>query len=484
MSLQVILLRKREIRLMNKFVANLVAIFLIGSCASAIAQQHTTPIYQVSDAQGTFIQVPLTHDIYRYTSQSSLQNVVVLDADKNPLPYRLVTTAPHEQKKEPTLIVNPLAFFPIAVDATPDTIRKLHTSQVKVQGDNVQITTGDKTLNNKTPEFYLIDISKLNHDITSLIVEWDAQAANQYLEVELEATRNLQDWFSLGNATLVKINQLDQSLKHNHIKVALAKQEYEFLRLKILRGAEDLHISSIASEQQIGIVVPQKNSEAWSLSGQLAKTQTTVHFPNSHSKVYSVAAWEFTRDEATPIESITIDFGTAVYGDGAKLFSRNADNQTWQLEYQGLWFNLQVGSQWQKSDAVSVYRNSNKFWRLELNEAAKSISAPKLVFTWQPMQLQIIANNKPPFVLAINTSKNSSNNREQIFSQIISSSSPTWTAASLTKLDVQPEQVINTAKTINWKQWIFWSALILAVTVLIVFSLKLFKQLKVVDPSQ
>lgn len=466
---------------MNKFIAILASVFFLGSSAFTLAAQNATPIYQVGNVQGTFIQVPLTHDIYRYTSHANLQNLVVLDAEKNPLPYRLIAVTPQEQKKEPTLIVNPLAFFPVAVDATPDTLRRLHTSEVKVQGSSVQIAISDKTLNNKTPEFYLVDISKLDHDITSLIVDWDAQATNQYLEVELEATRNLQDWFSLGNSTLVQINQQEQSLKHNHINVAIAQKAYEFLRLRVVRGAENLHITSVTAEQKTGAPEIKKVSETWSLSGQLAKEQTTVYFPNSHSKTYAVAAWEYSRDEATPIESLAIDFGTNIYGDSVKLFSRNAENQNWQLQHQGIWFNAQVGSQWQKSDAVSVYRNHDKFWRLELSESAKAISALPLVFSWQPTQLQIIANNKPPFVLAISADQNTSDNREQIFNQIISASSPIWAAANLTKLNVQPEAVTNTVKTIDWKQWVFWAALLLAVAVLIAFSLKLFKQFKAAD---
>jgi hypothetical protein len=466
---------------MNKFMANLAAVFFLVSSALTLAAQNGTPIYQVSDAKGTFIQVPLTHDIYRYTSHANLQNLVVLDAEKNPLPYRLVAVTLQEQKQEPTLIVNPLAFFPVAVDATPDTLRKLHKRDVKVQGDSVQITTSDATLNNKTPEFYLVDISKLDHDITSLIVDWDAQANNQYLEVELEATRNLQDWLSLGNATLVQINQQEQSLKHNHINVAIAQKDYEFLRLKVVRGAESLHITNVAAEQKIGAPETKKITETWRLSGQLAKEQTTVYFPNSHSKAYAVAAWEYSRDEATPIESLAIDFGKNIYGDSAKLFSRNAENQSWQLQYQGIWFNAQVGSQWQKSDAVNIYRNHDKFWRLELNDSAKNISAPQLVFSWQPTQLQIITSDKPPFVLAISPDQQASDNREQIFNQIVSASSPTWMVANLTTLNVPPDAIASSATTINWKQWIFWAALLLAVTVLIAFSLKLFKQIKIAD---
>jgi hypothetical protein len=470
----------KEIRLMNKFLTSLLAILSISLSTVVIAEQNATPIYQVSDSQGTFIQVPLTHDIYRYTQGANLKNLIVLDAEKTTLPYRLVAITQQEQKKEPKLIVNPLAFFPVAVDATPDTLRKLHTSQVKVQGSSVQIATTDKTLNNKTPEFYLIDISKLDHDITSLIVDWDAQATNQYLEVELEATRNLQDWFSLGNATLVQINQEEQSLKHNHIGAEIAKKEYEFLRLRVLRGAENLHLTGVSAEQKIGSTEIEKVSEAWSLVGQLAKTQTTVYLPNSHSKVYAVASWEFVRDDATPIEKLAIDFGANTYGDSAKLFSRNAENQPWQLIHQGIWFNAQVGNKWQKSDAISVYPNHDKFWRLELNESARNISAPQLVFAWQPTQLQIITNNKPPFVLAIDADKSSSDSREQVFNQILSATtSPQWQAASLIKLNVQPGAIKNTTKKLDWKQWVFWAALLLAVAVLVAFSLKLFKQLKV-----
>lgn len=467
---------------MNKNIANLVMALLFVSSTFVVAEQSATPIYQVSDAQGTFIQVPLTHDIYRYTSFADLQNLVVLDAEKNVLPSRLVRVAPQEQKKEPTIITSALAFFPVSVDATPDTLRKLHTSQVKVQGSRVQIETSDQTLTNKTPEFYLVDISKLDHDITSLVIDWDAQLANQYLEIELEATRNLQDWFSLGNATLVQINQQEQSLKHNHINAIIAKKDYEFLRLKIVRGAENLHITHVAAEQKIGgVEIQKKINETWSLAGQIAKTQTTVYLPSSHSKGYGVSAWEFTRDEATPVETLAIDFDTNTYGDNAKLFSRNADNQSWRLIHQGIWFNAQVGSQWQKSEAVNVYPNSDKFWRLELNESVKNIAAPKLILGWQLTQLQIITNDKPPFHLAINNEKGNTYNRDQVFNQIISAATPSWQSASLIKLDVQPGIISGSSKSVDWKQWIFWAALVLAVLVLLVFSLKLFKQLKLAD---
>ncbi len=464
---------------MNKLRKSFSAIgILLGLISLAHTTGAATAIYQVNETKGTFLQVPLDHEVYTYSKQPNLQDLLVLDADKNPLPYRFVSVAAKNDSTEEKIISDSLHFFPVAVDASPDTLRKLHTTQVAVRGNNIQIATSDKTLDNTTPEFYLIDISQLHHSLTGLSIDWAAQTSNDYLEVELEATRNLQDWFSLATATLVQINQQEQSLKRNHIDVNIAKKDYEFLRLRILRGAEHLQITQVIAEQKLGAVPEKIAKETWAIKGLLAKTQSTVYLPNSHSKSYPVTAWEFTRNENTPIDSLSIDFGSAIYGDSAKIFSRAGEDQHWQLQHQGIWFNALVGSQWQKSNPVTIYANRDKFWRIELNDSAKNISAPNLVFGWQPTQLQIITNNKPPYLLAVDNQKNMSFNGDQVFNQILAASTPVWVSTGLTKLNIQPDDITQPKKPVDWKQWLFWVALLLAVGVLLGFSLKLFKQLK------
>lgn len=461
---------------MNKYITSIAVI--LGSVCLINLAYGATAIYQLNETQGTFLQVPLTHEIYRYSQQTNLQDVEVLDADKNALPYRLVTIAPEVKQIDPKILVDELRFFPIAADATPDTLRKFHSTHIKVQGDSVQVTTSDKTLANANPEFYLIDVSKLDHDATSLGIDWVPQTDNQYLEVELEATRNLQDWFFLAKSTLVQIEQEEHHLKRNHIEVAIAKKDFEFLRLRILRGANNLQITHVTAEQRIGAAEkPHIEKESWSLMGDLAKNQNTVYLPNSHSKSYPVAAWEFIRNDTAPIDSIAIDFGTQTYGDSARIFSRTTENQNWQLQQQGIWFNAQIGKEWQKSNPVNIVPpNRDKYWRIELNETLRDKLIPSLIVGWQPTQLQIITNNKPPYVLAINQDKTTSYNREQVFNQILATANPAWVSTGLIPLNVQPEALINAPKAIDWKQWLFWVALMLAVSVLLVFSLKLFKQ--------
>ena len=473
----------------NTIFRNLFAFWFLGNAAVVLAAANSIAIFEVRNEQGDvgqtpFIQVTLTHNIYAFSQQANLQNLVVLDADQNSLPYRLVASVEPE-RAEPKILESNLAFFPVAADATPDNLRKVYVTQARAQGDSmqvnsVQIVTSNALINNKLPEFYLIDISKLAHDISHLRIDWNAQNDNQYLEVELEGTRNLQDWIPLGRATLVDINQQGHTLKRNTINAKIAQNEYEFLRVKVVRGGNNLRITQMVAEQKNTVPdVMAMQKESWRLIGESSKTQTSVYLPSSHSKTSPVTAWEFTRAETTPIEQISIDLGAHYYGDRATLLSRNNPTENWQLQHKGVWFNVQLGSQWQASDAIRLAFVSAKYWRLELNRKASSIQHPALVFSWHPLALQFIANNKPPFRLAIQTNQADNNNRDQVFNQIIAASTPKWTHANLHTLDVAPNALASVSAQRDWKQWIFWLALMLAVLVLLLFAFRLFKQLNV-----
>ena len=76
------------------------------------------------------------------------------------------------------------------------------------------------------------------------------------------------------------------------------------------------------------------------------------------------------------------------------------------------------------------------------------------------------------------------NNKQQVFGQIVATASPKWVTANLIKLDVQPEVLVAIKKQRDWKKLIFWVALVAAVIILFIFSIKLFKQLKVSDAEQ
>ncbi|HEY6529972.1 MAG TPA: DUF3999 family protein [Cellvibrionaceae bacterium] len=466
---------------MNKLLAAL----LLMLCACRISALDTlTALYEIDTAQGTFLQIPLSHDVYRFSQQANLDNLVVIDAQQNLLPTRVMAINVPDALPLTQTIAHTVAFFPVPADATAETLRKMHSTQTSIQGDKTQIITSEKTLDNSTAEFFLLDISKLEQAITRLIVDWDTTAATQYVEVKLEASQNLHDWRSLTQATLVQVNEQGQSLKHNFINIKIAQHEYPYLRLKILRGADKLKITGITAEHTVeSTPTAKKPIDSWRLTGESAKIQTSVYTPTAHSKTYAVRAWEYTRNEATPAARLSVDLGEKTYGDSIRVFSRASATQNWQLQYQGIWFQTQVGAHWQKSDRINLRNNGDKFWRLELSPTAQNIATPELVFSWESLFLHVIANDKPPFKLALSRD-NSNRNREQVFNRIISTANPSWIQAHLIPLNNAPMEITDEPQPIHWQRWLFWAALLFAVVILLAFSLRLFKQLSQQNTQQ
>ena len=458
-----------------------------------ICSAEITPIYRINEAQSTYLQVPLSHDIYRYSQHADLRDLVVVDASNNNLPYRLVSLKPNIQEPETQAIAGQktntvqksetvLDFYPITANATPAAMRALRTTNISVVDNDVHVAISDKPMpasiqpTNSTPDFYLIDISTLKTNVTALQIEWLPNEKNQYLEVQLEASSNLQNWVSLGRSTLLQIIQQEQQLKRNRLAVDIAPNAYEFLRLKIIQGGDALQLVRITALQLVNEIKPAEvASESWSVSGSLASVQTTVYFPNEHSKTYPVAAWEYVRDESTPAETLSLNLAENTYGDSVIVFARASEKQKWQLQHQGIWFNAQVGSQWQQSDAIKLYRNSDKFWRIELKESTKTISKPELVFSWQPAQLQIITNNKPLYSLAINP-QNTAYQSNQVFNQLLGKTNPVWVTSELVSLHASALAVTLSSSTMDWQKYLFWAFLLLALIVLLGFALRLFKQ--------
>jgi hypothetical protein len=454
--------------------------FLLWSMQTFAAQEKPVSIYRLSETQGTYLQVPLSHDIYRYSQYADLRDLVVIDAGNNSLPFRMVsltmTPATKVERQENSTL---LAFYPVSANATPATIRALRTTNISVTDNNVQIQVNNSAasaVSSATPDFYLIDVSTLKTKLTHIQIDWLPHEKNQYLEVQLEASSNLQHWIDLGRSTLVQIVHQEQQLKRNRIALDIAPNSYEFLRLKILQGSEMLQITGITALQVFSeLKLAKIESETWALEGSLSGIQTTVYFPSQRSKSYAVTAWEYVRDENTPAATLSLNLGENTYGDSLKVFSRASEKKNWQLRYEGIWFNARVGNQWQQSDEISLSGNSDKLWRIELNESAQNTLKPTLVFSWQPIQLQIIANNKPPYSLAINL-QNTTSQSSQVFNQLLEKMSPIWISAGLESLHVDPIAVTPSSQAVNWPKYIFWGCLITALFLLLCFAVRLFKQ--------
>jgi len=458
-------------------ILGIVAVFSVSASA-------TTPVYQINETTGAYLQTVVSHDIYRYSANDDLRDVVVIDNQGNKLPHRIITPNAEITEKSATI---PVRFFPVAVGATPETLLALSSASIRLDDNAISVsvekTTNEALLDKAAPvDFYVVDISELKTHADSLTVDWQINESNQYLEVDVSGTNDLHNWTNIAQSTLVQLQKEGQSLIRNTIALDLSVKKYAYLRLKFIRGGDNLQLTQMAihnRQQQLSPVV----TDIWQLRGSLAKNQTSVQRASGTISGASVAAWEFIRDDIAPTTRINIDLGTSTYGDSLKVFSRAKPKDNWHLVYQGIWFNAQVGGVWQQSDAFTVYSNSDSYWRVELNELVRTTVNPTLVFHRQPQTLQFIANNAAPYSIAIDdkVSAANQNTSEQILSQLISGKDIVWTTVTFTELNPDMNSFAQKMTRMNWRTFLFWTILLTSLGVLVGVVIRLLKQIKSVE---
>ena len=450
----------------------------------AVANAEVIPVYQIDNAPDTYVQTTLTHDIYRYSADAQLNDLVVTDQQGNKLPYRLV--APRSKNTEQAQQTS-VRFFPVAVGAPPETLLALSSASIRLDDNEISVSVvkrdKEELLDQTAPtDFYVVDLSEWRARVDALMVLWPISQQHQYLEVQVNGTNDMTNWTPITKTTLVQLHKDGEQLTRNKIALNLKEFEYAYLQLKFTRGGENLLLTQVAVENTDKIA-NAPTPDSWQVSGTLAKKQeSALHSINSGKKA-PVAAWEFERDDIAPVSRLSINLGEVVYGDQVKVFSRRSEKQPWQLIHQGIWFNAQVGSAWQQSDALNVHHNIDTQWRVELNELLRTQANPQLVFTRKPELLQFIANNAAPYKIAIDTqaAPGSQATSTQIFKQLVSGKEIQWAQANFTELNPNINYFARHSMQIGWKTLLFWGIMIGAVLVLVGVAVRLMGQMKKVN---
>jgi hypothetical protein len=248
--------------------------------------------------------------------------------------------------------------------------------------------------------------------------------------------------------------------------------------VKSLPGGGQLHLSNVEIEnatKTAKLPMPDR----WEVTGEIAVDQDSALRVDTLSRSMPVAAWEYQRDNIAPVTRIGLQLGTVLYGDFARIYSRPDKKHSWQLVHQGIWFNTQVGIDWQHSDDFTLYNNSDMYWRVELHEKVRTTANPVLIFHRPSETLQFIANNAAPFQIAIETDPTlqNQNTNTQIFSTLVSGKNPRWVEVNIEKLNPDIRQFARYGMQISWKTVLFWGGLLIAVGVLIFLAIRLLKQI-------
>ena len=428
-------------------------------------QMSVTAIYEVQDMAGVYLQATLPHSIYRYSNSSQLTDVVVLDRDGNALPSKILKSTQAKRQESDSVA---LAFFQVSTDYVPSDSLKGNT-QLQIEKGVIAISMEQGHEQSSEEPFYLIDLSERAQALQSVALEWVADTSSQYLPVTLSGSNDLVSWTTVTQDTLVKLNKEGQALLRNKVQVNLAAQRYQYLRIDFPEH-RNIQLTEVLGYQPHSIEPP--SYQHWQLQGRLAEKQRSIANGDN-----PVSAWEYQRDDKAPVQALNINLGQTAHGDTVRIYSRSRTNSDWRLRFNGVWFNAKVGDTWQHSEAMNLSPNTDPYWRVEFNPNLSRSAEPELMFQYPSQTVQFIANNHQPYQVAVVAEVPAERASAKVFTQVMKRQQVDWINADLIKLDsiARPD---NSESLTHWTDVLFWITLVLAVVVLLVFALRLLRQLQ------
>lgn len=454
---------------------------LLCSSWCAVANVPAVPIYEIK-SQETFIQAPLDHQIYFYSRNTELGDLQVIDAKGNKLPFRIAEIAMESQNIQREI---PAVFFPVAPNTSEELLRSLGSTSIQVNSEKVQVEIIESSIapapKIDTVDFYLIDLKTFHRNssnssgLTLKALKLGLpQEDNSYQTWSVSGSNDLRQWTSLSTSSLVQLRKEGHALIQDKIRLNLEYQDFGYLKLRCEANCSSTNLSSITIIEDSKLHFFPADMR-WTLAGE-ASSKKVVKL-DENDRWQPSTAYEFIRDDVAPIENFAIDLGEQLYGDRIRLLARNRSQDAWQLLYQGIWFNTKLGQEWHSSKAQPLYGNYRQF-RLELLNPIQT--QPQLVFYTKPKWVQFIGNDSSPYSLVVSTLQEAESQTRildsLLNSRFLNGQSPGWVNHQWVFLNPpKPESI----SSLSWRSLVFWGVLTLAVVLLALLSIKLFRQMNV-----
>lgn len=440
-----------------------------GSIAQA---QQAIPVYELN-TQETYVRAPVDQQLYSYSRDQGLSDLWVRDSKGNNLPFRIVnyTGSSQDQLEEMTI-----PFFPIAPNTQPEVLQTLSSTRIQIKSDQVQVDVQpdiQTIVVDQPPEFYLVDLQAAQKQsrgsdriFKSLSLEWK-ENQKQYQSWSIYGSNDLRNWDLLRDVSLIRLEKDGFQLVQQQIQLQLEPDRYAYLKLACKEFCNGLTLTQVTLQQEFkSVFIPAPMQ--WSVKGTSVSSKAVrLHDQDNWQ---AASAWEFHREDVAQADKVKIDFGENSFGDRIRLLAKNRKQDPWVLVYQGIWFNARVGNTWRSSDAVPI-NSRQTFWRLE--SATALVNPPELLFSMPPKWVEFVANQSPPYQLVIDPGTDSAA-QTSILESLLRDHSPSWINHEWRFLNPPKPYA---SLEISWKTLLFWSVMILAVLLLAVLSLKLFRQM-------
>jgi hypothetical protein len=320
-------------------------------------------------------EVVITQAIYQRIQTADLHDLRIFDAAGNSVAYAILPAPPivantAEQQK-------PLTLFPITRSSNPTADDFNLRVQRDARGQILQINTANTPPTASTPD-YLLDLGDAEQPKPQqLQISWNHPLVSQ-AQLTLYSSDDLLHWQSIGSGALLLVQQGDQSILANVIRIN-THQRY-------------LKISSETAELQLQQVMGIYQSREAAADERQWYTASFIQFEKPENR------YHFTLPIALPVEAARV-----IPADNTVLKIARIDQDRLQHSYltAAEWYRFSIQNQVIETPALKmpVTQAANWYLHLPLN-ASPPAQPPQFLVAWRPARLRFLSNTAGEYLIA------------------------------------------------------------------------------------
>lgn len=333
------------------------------------------PIDLPSD--GAFFDVRLSDEIYRYSR--SLNQLAVLDANGEPMPfYRVTIPAPLISENRITLGLSP-------VYAQDDT-RAASDITVRTEGERTDVTVARSGDEASEPEIvsFIVDARAVENAPQAIALNWRPLGQPFLMTVSIEHSERLTGWRNVGRGTVAAL-MIDNALV-THGQVDVRGRPGGYYRITWDRRIRDWRLENVE------LIVSESAESTTFASVDVSPVQLSEE-PTDESALFFDVGGEL------PVTSADLVFPSTNRWANASIQWANVPGGPWrQAASRRLFYDIDYEGERVASPAIEFDRVEARYWRVNFYPGILPGGA-ELRLVYPEEHLRFAANGQPPYML-------------------------------------------------------------------------------------
>jgi uncharacterized protein DUF3999 len=454
----------------------IVALSLSAFAATAAAANGPTdyaysfPIGTPPATESSAWRIDLTPEVYRWVQDATLRDLEIFNADGHPVPFARIAVEPVTTSSEKRAAL-PVLELPASTKAAASNDLRLVIDRDE-SGRLRRIDAGEGAQQpTATTRDWVVDASALDRPAESLVLSWTTPASGVVARFAVDAGDDLEHWHSVGNATVLLLEQ--QGAKLERRDIALGGVRAKYLRLRRLDDGpalEGLHVDARSIER-----------------GQAAPARLWIDAQATQAPADSkaIARFDYALPAALPVEAARIELVSDNALAPLTLFARSTggNDAPW-LRAGGLTaFRLRQGDETLHNGDIDVRIDARlRDFRIESTTAIAE--RPQLALAWRPDSLVFLAEGRGPYQLAAGSvhARHADYPIEPALASLRATLGKDWQPplAALGNAQASGGDAALTTPPppVPWRRWLLWGILVGGALLITVMALALLRNAK------